>query len=140
MAPTPTLAAATRTALGTSLNTLINTGSTIDIYSGTRPTNPDTAPSGGATVLATIALGTPPFNASAGVLTINDPAAVTATATGTAAWFRLLNGSDAAILDGSVSATGGGGDLQLATTAITTGLSVDITAGGTITIPTGSAT
>jgi hypothetical protein len=123
--------------MATSLNTLINTGSTIEIRSGTRPANPDTTATG--TVLATIVLKDPPFNSANGVLTINDPDAVTATASGTAGWFRLLNASDAAILDGSVSATGGGGDLQLATTSITTGLSVDITAGGTITMPVGTA-
>jgi hypothetical protein len=35
-----------------------------------------------------------------------------------------------------VSATGAGGDLELATTSITAGLTVDIT-GGTVTMPSG---
>ena len=42
--------------------------------------------------------------------------------------------TSAAKFDGSVTATGGGGDLTLATTSITSGLSIDIT-GGTITVP-----
>jgi hypothetical protein len=41
-------------------------------------------------------------------------------------------------MDGSVTATGAGGDLQLATTAISVGLTVDIT-GGTVTMPAAAA-
>ena len=37
--------------------------------------------------------------------------------------------------DGQVTATGGGGDLQLNTTSIVTGATVTITGNGTITMP-----
>ena len=52
--------------------------------------------------------------------------------TGTASWFRLVDS------DGSVTATGGGGDLTLNTTTISIGLTVEITS-GQITMPAGSA-
>ena len=47
--------------------------------------------------------------------------------TGTAGWFRVTDSNGAGVYDGSVSATGGGGDLQLSSTALATGISVDIT-------------
>lgn len=106
---------------------------TIKIYSGTRPANPDTAITG--TLLATVTCIDPAFgNATNGVATLSDPASVTAVATGTATHFRAADSTGAAVFDGDVTATGGGGDLTLTTTAITSGLSVDIT-GGTVTVP-----
>ena len=106
---------------------------TIQIRSGTRPATADTTATG--TLLATVTLANPAFgSASSGVATLSDPSAVTAVATGTATWFRGLSGGAAAVFDGDVTATGGGGDLTLASTSITSGQSVDIT-GGTVTMP-----
>ncbi|GAA0897670.1 hypothetical protein [Pseudonocardia zijingensis] len=107
----------------------------LEIRSGTRPPSANDAATG--TVLATVELATPAFGDSAdGTATLTDPPAVTGVAAGTATWFRALDGAGATVMDGSVSATGDGGDLQLATTAITAGLTVDIT-GGTVTMPSG---
>jgi len=108
---------------------------TIQLRSGTRPAGPDTTATGD--LLATVALEDPSFTESGGVLTIVDPDAVTGVADGTCTWARLL-ADTTAILDFQVTETGGGGDITLATTTISTGLSVDITS-GTITIPTGTA-
>ena len=106
---------------------------TIKIYDGTRPANPNASITGN--LLATVNLAATAFgSASSGVATIADPAAVTAVATGTATHFRAASGGGTVVFDGSVTATGGGGDLTLATTSITSGLSVDVT-GGTITVP-----
>lgn len=106
---------------------------TIQIRSGTQPTTANDTATG--TLLATVTLIDPAFgSASNGVATLTDPAAVNAVATGTATWFRGLDSSGATVVDGSVTATAGGGDIELATTSITSGLSVDIT-GGTITQP-----
>lgn len=104
---------------------------TIQIRSGTRPATADTTATG--TLLATVTLIDPAFgSASNGVATMTDPASVTGVAAGTATWFRGLDSNALTVLDGDVSATGGGGDLQLNTTTISVGLTVDIT-GGTIT-------
>ena len=132
---THSLANAVRTLMVDALVDSVDGGSpgTIKIYDGTRPANPDASITG--TLLATVTLANPAFGAgSNGVATLSDPAAVTAVATGTATHFRAANSGGTAKFDGSVTATGGGGDLTLATTSITSGLSIDIT-GGTITVP-----
>jgi hypothetical protein len=109
---------------------------TIQIRSGTRPNAPSDAATG--TLLATVTCADPAFGAaSAGAATMTDPSSVNAVATGTATWFRALDSTGAACFDGSVTATGGGGDLTLGTVSITSGLAVDLT-GGTITVPQGT--
>lgn len=137
---TLTLSSAIRSALADVLVDALDAGSgpgTIQIRSGTRPAGPGTTATG--TLLATVTLADPAFgSASSGVATLTDPAVVTAVADGTASWFRALDSASTAVFDGRVTATGGGGDLTLATTTITTGLQVDIT-GGTITQPAGTA-
>lgn len=106
---------------------------TIKIYDGTRPANPNASITG--TLLATVTCIDPAFGtASAGAATLSDPASVTAVATGTATHFRAADSNSNAIFDGSVTATGGGGDLTLATVSITSGLTIDLT-GGTVTVP-----
>ncbi len=107
------------------ITTAIGTSGKVRIYSGTRPAT------GGA---ATTQLAELPLSATAapaaasGVLTLN---AITtdsaADATGTASWFRVLTSASAAVIDGTVTATGGGGDMQLVTTSITAGQPVEIT-------------
>lgn len=106
---------------------------TIKIYDGVRPANPNAAITG--TLLATVTLANPAFGSAVnGVAALSDPAAVTAVATGTATHFRAATSGGTAVFDGSVTPTGGGGDLTLATTSITTGLSIDVT-GGSVTMP-----
>ena len=99
---------------------------TISIYSGAQPATPNTAPSG--TLLATVVLGKPAFAApSTGVSAGADPAAVNAVATGAAGWCRVADSASNAVLDGDVTASGGGGFMQLSSTALTSGAPVDIT-------------
>jgi len=133
---TLSIATAYRTAMCDALVDGLDAGAgagTIKIYSGTRPATPNDAITG--TLLATVTCIDPAFGAaSSGVATLADPASVTAAATGTATHFRAADSNGAAVFDGSVTATGGGGDLTLATTSITSGLSVDLT-GGTVTVP-----
>lgn len=118
-------------AQGAALATAIGANSTIAIYSGTKPTSPETAAAG--TLLCTIPVSGS-YASSSGVLTAADPATVSPAASGTAGWFRIASSGGTAILDGTVSATGGGGDMTLGTTTITTGTSVDLGV-PTITIP-----
>jgi hypothetical protein len=110
------------------------------IYSGTQPATPATAPSG--TLLAEFTLSDPGFAAaSSGSAALDVTPALTddGLAAGTAGYFRICDSTEAAatglgVLDGSVTATGGGGDLQLNTTTISVGVSVEITS-GSITMP-----
>lgn len=135
-----TLSAAIRSAMADVLVDALDAGSgagTIQIRSGSRPAGPGTTATG--TLLATVTLIDPAFGAaSSGVATLTDPNSVTAVADGTATWFRALDSNSVAVFDGRVTATGGGGDLTLATTTISTGLSIDVT-GGTITVSAGTA-
>jgi len=109
------------------------------IYSGTKPATPATALSGN-TLLAKIALANPAApNASSGVLTFDFSPAVedlSADATGTATWFRLYSSADGATISeanavgqGTVSASGAGGDLELVNTSLTATQPVQITSG-----------
>jgi hypothetical protein len=129
-----TIADAVRTARNDVLVDSLDAGAgagTIKIYSGSRPATPDDAITG--TLLATITLEDPAFGASSsGAATIADPDSVTAVATGTATHFRAADSDDTAKFDGLVTATGGGGDLTLATVSIVEDVAVDVT-GGTIT-------
>jgi hypothetical protein len=107
---------------------------TIQIRTAPRPAV-DAAATG--TLLVTITLNDPAFGAAAaGVATMdNDPVpAGIAVASGTAAWFRLLDSTGTTVLDGSVTATGDGGDLVLATTAIVAAANVTLST-GTVTQP-----
>lgn len=132
------LSTAARNAAANAAVDLLDGGSgpgTMQIRSGTRPATPATTATG--TLLATVTFADPAFGAaSTGVKTVADPAPVTAAATGTASWCRLLDSNAVAVLDGDVTATGGGGDVTLASTSIASGQTVDIT-GGTITMPQG---
>jgi hypothetical protein len=136
------ISTAARTAAAQAIANLVDGGSSagkIRIYSGAQPAGPGTAPSG--TLLAELTLSDPAFSVAAGVATLDVTPAVTATgvAAGTAGWFRVLDSTEAAatglgVYDGSVTATGGGGDLTLATTTVSIGLTVDITS-ATVTMP-----
>lgn len=116
---------AVRNAMLDVLTTQVGTSGLWQIYDGTRPATGGTA----TTKLAELTCNATAFAAAAsgGVLTLN---AITndssANASGTATWFRIATSGDAAKIDGSVTATSGGGDLELSTTAISAGDTVSI--------------
>lgn len=109
---------------------------TLQIRTGTQPASANDVASG--TLLATVTLADPAFGAaSTGVATLlGVPLAATGAADGTAGWFRMLDSDSNTVLDGAATATGGGGELELNTTTISTGVDVEVT-GGTITMPAG---
>jgi hypothetical protein len=129
-----------RNAIANSLTTLTDFGSgpgKIEIRTGAQPATPNTAATG--TLLATFTLADPSFGAaSAGTITMQGvPLSATGVADGVAGWFRIMDSANAAVADGVVSATGGGGQIELNTTTVSTGLNVQITS-GTVTAPLGS--
>lgn len=117
-----------RNTRGDTISARAGSGALLRIYSGTRPVNADAAATG--TLLAELQCGSPFAPAtSGGVLTANaitqDPSA---NATGTATWFRLVDSAGTTtVTDGDVTATGGGGDLQLVTTSIVATQPVQVT-------------
>lgn len=105
----------------------------LKIFSGTRPATggTETTKLAQLTCNATFAPA-----ASSGVLTLNSISSDTsADATGTASWFRI-NRSDGTtvVMDGAVTATGGGGDMTLDDVNIVLGGTVAVTS-ATITAP-----
>lgn len=110
---------------------------TIDVRTGAQPASANDAPTG--TLLLTYTLTDPAFaGAVAGVKTLDADPDLTAegVADGTAGWFRVEDSDGNTVFDGSVTVTGGGGDLQLNTVTVSVGLDVLITA-GTMTMPAG---
>lgn len=108
------------------------------IYDGTQPTDADTAV-GTQTLLAELTFsGTSAPAASGGVLTFSSITSDTsANASGTASWFRVVDSSGSAVFDGDISTVAAGtGDLQLDSTSITSGQTVNVTS---LTITEGNA-
>lgn len=118
-----TISAAAAQAEATALATDIGSAATIEIRTGAKPATPETAATG--TLLATVAISGS-FTASGGSITAADPASVSVVASGTAGYFRLKTSGGTAKIDGTVTATGGGGDMTLSTVSLISGGSVDI--------------
>jgi hypothetical protein len=107
----------------------------VRVYTGAQPASADLAATG--TLLAEFTLNDPAFgSAVAGVATLIVVPALSTTglAPGDAGWFRAVDSVGATVLDGSVTATGDGGDLIMNTIAVSIGLTLQLTA-GTITMP-----
>lgn len=121
--------AAVRNARLDSIETTISTAAVLKIRTGSAPANVATADSG--TVLATMTLPSDWMAAASGGAkalsgTWQD---ASADASGTAAHFRVYaSDGTTAHIQGTVTVTGGGGDLQLDSTSITSGQSVTVTA------------
>lgn len=101
------------------------------IYTGTPPTNVDAAPTG--TLLAELTLSDPAFQGAVdanpgGRATANSITSdASANATGTAGYFRAVDSDSNGIIQGTVTATGGGGDMELNSTSIVLGVEVAVT-------------
>ncbi|GIH91945.1 hypothetical protein ACFFMN_33935 [Planobispora siamensis] len=133
------LSTAARNAACDAIVDLLDAGAgaaTIEVRTGSQPASAEDAASG--TLLCTFTLADPAFGGSAtGTATMaGAPRSTTGAAAGTAGYFRAKDSSGNTVMDGSVSATGGGGDLQLNTTTISVGVNVQITS-GTVTMPAG---
>ena len=113
------------------ITTSVGTSGKIRIYSGTRPATGGTE----TTILAELPCSATFAPApSGGVLTVNAITSATASATGTASWFRILTSANAAVVDGDVGTSGS--DLNLNSTSITSGGTVSISS---FTITAGNA-
>jgi hypothetical protein len=115
------------------LKTAIDAGTAaiITIYTGSQPTDADTA-IGAQTLLATLTMDATAFGAVSDDTpgAIMTAAAITpdtsADATGTAAWFRMLTqAGGTTIMDGSVGTSGA--DINFNTVSFTAGSQIEIT-------------
>lgn len=133
------LSTASRNAASDAVVDRLDAGSgaaTVEIRSGTQPASANDVASG--TLLCTVTLSDPAFgSSSSGTASLAGvPLSGTGVANGTAGWARFKDSDGNVVLDGSVTATGGGGQIELATTTISTGLTVQVTS-LTVTTPAG---
>jgi hypothetical protein len=132
------LATATQNAACDAVVDLVDAGpsfGTIDIRDGGQPANANGGATG--TLLATFTLADPAFSSAvAGVATLDNTPVISTVglAAGTAGWFRMKDSTGATVLDGSVTATGGGGQIELNTTTISIGVTIEVVS-GTVTMP-----
>lgn len=122
------LSTSVRNARLDAIETTIGTSAVLKIRTGAQPADVATADSG--TVLATLSLPSDWLAAAASGSKAKSGTwqDASADATGTAAHFRIYaSDGTTAHLQGSVTATGGGGDLQLDNTSIASGQSVTVT-------------
>lgn len=107
------------------IQTAVSTSGTFLIYTGTQPANCATGASG--TLLCTITLPSTFLTSSAGVTTIAGTWSANAGASGTAGYFRILDGSSVCHVQGTCGLTSGF-DLNLNNTSITSGQTCSVTA------------
>jgi hypothetical protein len=124
------LSTAARNAATNAVVDLLDAGSgagVVEIRSGSQPATAQDAATG--TLLATVTLSDPAFGSSStGTASLAGvPLSGAGVANGTAGWARFKDSDGNVVMDGSVTATGGGGQIELATTTISTGLTVQIT-------------
>lgn len=132
------LSTAARNAAAAAIAALADAGAgagIIQVRTGAQPATPNDPATG--TLLATFTLADPAYTGPAtGVMTLDATPTLSTTgvADGVAGWFRLLDSTSAVVLDGAVGTSGQ--QLNLNTTTISTGGTVQITSGN-ITMPIG---
>ena len=110
------------------ITSTIGSAALLKIYDGTIPTNCAAALSGNNELVSETCGSPLAGSAASGVLTLNSITTAAATATGTATFFRIMNSSNTTChMQGTVTATGGGGDMTLNTTYLTSGGNVTVT-------------
>ena len=118
-----------RTNAMSQLNTDIGANAVIKIWTGAAPANCGTADSG--TLFVTFAGNAGGFGvAAAQVLTASAVASANAGAAGTAGYFRIYPSAATnvnAVVQGTVTATGGGGDMVVTNTNIANGQTCNFT-------------
>lgn len=117
-----------RTTRATTINTAMGANAKLKFYTGTSPGVNSAVTS---TLLVTMTFGDPAGTIASGVLTFGALTAGTAVADGDAGFARITTSADAAVADLTVTATGGGGEVQLNNISIVTGGEVSLdTSGG----------
>lgn len=110
------------------ITTAVGASGLLRIYAGTVPADVGTAITTQTLLAELTCNSTFAPSASSGVLTLNSITQdSSANATGTASFFRITTSGGTAIIQGTVTATGGGGDLTLNTTSISSGAAVSVT-------------
>jgi hypothetical protein len=110
-----------------SFETTVSTSAKLEIFSGSAPANCGTADSGTKLVSMTLPADYM-ASASGGSKALSGSWSAAAIATGTAGYFRIKDSAGTTChMQGTVTATGGGGDMTLDNTSIATGQTVTVT-------------
>ena len=122
------LSVAVRNARLDAIETTAGTAAVLRFYTGTPPANCATATSG--TQLASYTLASDwAANAASGSKSFNNtPLSTTAGNTGTLGYYRLFDSTATTChMQGTITATGGGGDLTVDNTSVTSGQTINVT-------------
>lgn len=109
-----------------SVETTIGTAAVLEIRSGTAPASASAANSGSVLVAYTLASDWAANAASGSKSFNNTPISGTASGSGTATYFRIYSSGGKCHWQGSVTATGGGGDLTIDNTSIASSQTVNV--------------
>jgi hypothetical protein len=122
--------ASVRTARAQAIETTVGTAPILELRSGAPPTNPSDADSG--TLLASMTLPSDWLSISSGVASkLGTWQDLSADATGILGHYRVKDSGGTTCHDqGTVTATGGGGDMTVDNTSVAAGQQVTITAWG----------
>ncbi len=103
-------------------------GGNLEMWTGTQPTTAGDPPASDDVKIADITLPNPAFDsATSGTIQNASSFSTTADNAGTIGWFRMKStDSDPAIMDGTVTTTGGGGDIELVTVSYNVGDTVTV--------------
>ncbi len=115
-----------RTNMMGQIQTTVSTSGTLLLFSGAKPAN--CAASDPAGTLGTITLPATFLTSAAGVTALAGTWAGTASGAGSAASFRIKDGSAVVHAQGTVTATGGGGDLTLDNVVLAVGQAFSVSA------------
>jgi hypothetical protein len=122
------LSVAVRNARLDAIETAIGVSAKLQMWSGSMPASCATAPSGTKLLEDTLASDWA-ANAASGSKSFNGtPIAGTGLAGGTAGYFRIVdNAGTTCHMQGTITATGGGGDMTIDNTVIAVGQTVNVT-------------
>lgn len=119
---------AVRNAQGDAWETAIGTSAKLRIYSGAQPANCAASRTGTMLVEYSLASDWCAGASSGAKVFSNLPLSTTAAATGTAGHYAIMDSAGTTCHEqGSVTATGGGGDLTIDNTSIASGQTVNVT-------------
>lgn len=117
-----------RNALLDALETTVGTSAILKIFSGTMPSDCATTDTGTELVAYDLASDWAGAAASGSKSLSSTPLSATADAAGTASYFRLFDSAGTTChMQGSVTATGSGGDMTVDNTSIASGQTVKVT-------------
>ena len=110
------------------IETAVGTAPVLRFYTGSQPADCATATSGTQLVTYTLASDWAGAASSGSKSFSNTPLSTTASNTGTLGYYRLFDSTVTTChMQGSITVTGGGGDLTVDNTSVTSGQTVNVT-------------